>query len=66
MFPTMQVTKRSTSEKGVISMFWAAKIPTPTGIAPRSSINGTMETKKEISSALDMWKIIIETKYSRQ
>lgn len=62
MFPTMQVIKRRTSENGVISMFWAAKSPTPTGIAPRSSMSGTIETKKEIKSALDMKSIIIEKK----
>ena len=45
------------SENGVIPMFCEAKIPTPTGIAPRSSISGTIETKKEIRSALLIGKL---------
>ena len=57
MFPTMHATKRITSEKGVISMFCAANSPTPIGIAPRSSISGTIETKKEIRSALLIGKL---------
>ena len=52
MFPTMQVTKRMTSIAGDSSILWAKKSPTPKGIAPRSSISGTMETKNEIKSAL--------------